>query len=58
MYRHFAMGSDSSLQRIWHIMISYPYLVAGKGRFDTALMEVTHGEIVVRLVLKVFEDVL
>jgi len=49
MYRHLAMGSDESLEKIRNIMTSNPYLIAGKGRFDTALMERTHGKIVAKV---------
>lgn len=49
MYRHLALGSDESLERIWNIMTSHPYLVAGKGRFDTALMEIARGKMVAKV---------
>jgi len=45
MYRHLAQGSDESLERIWKIMTENPYLIAGKGRFDTKIMEICKGKI-------------
>lgn len=49
MYRHLAIGTDDSLERIWHIMTTNPYLIAGKGRFDTMLMETAHGKILTKV---------
>jgi len=40
-YRH-------ALDRIRVAMTSHPHLVAGPGRFDTALMEATHGRILAK----------
>lgn len=49
MYRHLALGSDNSLDRIWKIMTENPYLIAGKGRFDTQIMEICKGKIVAKV---------
>jgi L-asparaginase II len=49
MYRHLALGTDTSLEKIWRIMTKYPYLIAGKGRFDTAIMEICKGKIAAKV---------
>ncbi len=49
MYHHLALGTDKSLEKIWHIMTHHPYLIAGKRRFDTAIMETCQGKIAAKV---------
>jgi L-asparaginase II len=49
MYRHLACGSDESLGKIWKIMTENSYLIAGKGRFDTQIMEICNGKIAAKV---------
>lgn len=49
MYMHLAMGSDDNIERIRTIMTDYPYLIAGKGRFDTQIMEICKGKIAAKV---------
>lgn len=39
---------QTPVQTVLKAMTSYPEVVAGKGRFDTILMEVTHGRLVAK----------
>jgi len=45
----FSDERSKSLRKILYAMTNYPYYVAGTGRLDTALMEVTKGKIVAKL---------
>ncbi|MGF1513020.1 MAG: asparaginase [Elainellaceae cyanobacterium] len=46
LYAHLASGDNLSLERIIRAMTQHPALVAGKGEFDTSVMEISEGELV------------
>lgn len=46
LYAYLASGSSLDLERIMRAMTHHPELIAGTGKFDTQLMQLTNGEIV------------
>jgi L-asparaginase len=46
LYAYLASGSSLDLERIVRAMTHHPELIAGTGKFDTRLMQLTNGEIV------------
>jgi L-asparaginase len=46
LYAYLASGDSLDLERIVRAMVSHPELIAGTGKFDTQLMQLTQGEIV------------
>ncbi len=46
LYAYLASGSSLDLERIVRAMTHHPELIAGTGKFDTQLMQLTNGEIV------------
>jgi L-asparaginase len=46
LYAHLASGNSLDLERIVRAMTHHPELIAGTGRFDTLLMQLTQGELV------------
>lgn len=46
LYAYLASGESLALERIVRAMVSHPELIAGTGKFDTQLMQLTNGEIV------------
>jgi L-asparaginase len=46
LYAYLASGERLDLERIVRAMTHHPELIAGTGRFDTQLMQLTNGEIV------------
>ena len=46
LYASLSSGSNLELERIVRAMTHHPELIAGTGRFDTQLMQLTQGEIV------------
>ncbi len=46
LYAHLASGNSLELERVVRAMTYYPRMVAGKGCFDTELMQLTEGEII------------
>lgn len=46
LYAYLASGESLELERIVRSMVGHPELIAGTGKFDTQLMQLTNGEIV------------
>ena len=46
LYAYLSSGASLDLERIVRAMTHHPELIAGTGRFDTQLMQLTQGEIV------------
>ena len=46
LFAHLASGAHPDLERLSRAMLAHPELVAGEGRFDTALMALGHGQVV------------
>lgn len=46
LYAQLASGDNLDMERIVRAMTHHPLLVAGEGQFDTALMQLTEGELV------------
>jgi L-asparaginase len=46
LFAHLASGAHPDLERLSRAMLAHPELVAGEGRFDTALMRLGHGQVV------------
>ena len=46
LYAQLASGDSLDLERIVRAMTSHPDLIAGEGKFDTELMELSNGELV------------
>ena len=46
LFQRFTSGNDPVLARLYDAMTAEPYLVAGKNRFDTRVMEVLEGRCV------------
>lgn len=46
LYAHLASGGNLGLERIIRAMTQNPTLISGKGQFDTAVMELSEGELV------------
>jgi L-asparaginase len=46
LYAALSSGASLDLERIVRAMTHHPELIAGTGRFDTQLMQLTQGEIV------------
>jgi L-asparaginase len=45
LYAHLGGGQQADLEQLSRAMLSHPELVAGEGRFDTALMRLGHGQV-------------
>ncbi len=46
LYAHLGAGQQADLEQLSRAMLTHPELVAGEGRFDTALMRLAHGQVV------------
>lgn len=46
LYAHLSSGNSLDLERIVRAMTHHPELIAGPGKFDTQLMQLTEGELV------------
>jgi L-asparaginase len=46
LFAHLGAGEHPDLERLSRAMLAHPELVAGEGRFDTALMRLGHGQVV------------
>lgn len=49
MYAQLAVGADRFTRRIYEVMCRHPEMVAGEGRFDTALMQALRGKVVAKI---------
>ena len=49
LYQKLASGSDPILSRLYDAMVTHPYLVAGRKRFDTDFMEAMSGRAVTKV---------
>ena len=45
LYAHLGASSQAELEQICRAMLAQPQLVAGEGRFDTELMQRSHGQV-------------
>ena len=45
LFAHLGGGQDPELERLSRSMLAHPDLVAGEGRFDTAVMRSSHGQV-------------
>jgi len=45
LFAHLGAGEQPELERLSRAMLAHPDLVAGEGRFDTALMRSGHGQV-------------
>ncbi|MCP9790919.1 asparaginase [Vulcanococcus limneticus] len=46
LFAHLGAGQQPELERLSRAMLAHPDLVAGEGRFDTALMRGGHGQVI------------
>ena len=49
LYQKLASGNDPVLSRLYDAMVTHPYLVAGRKRFDTDFMETMSGRAVTKV---------
>ena len=45
LYAHLGASQQAELEQISRAMLAHPHLVAGAGRFDTELMQRSHGQV-------------
>ena len=45
LFAHLGAGQHAELERLCRSMLAHPDLVAGEGRFDTAVMRSSHGQV-------------
>ena len=45
LYAHLGASTQAELEQISRAMLAHPHLVAGEGKFDTELMQRSHGQV-------------